>query len=1615
MSEQRGENKHKILQQLDELYQSRLAPEVAARVEDFSARYYRVSPLQELGERRIDNLYGATLSCWEFLNESEGCTPRVRVFNPDLEQHGWHCNHTVILILHPDMPFLVDSVRMELNRREMAIHVVHSSVLGVVRDEDGNFEELVERKDERGSAEALMYFEVDRHSAADEVKQLRAHLLEVLGEVRASVADFDAMRKRLSQACVELGGAPDSVDPERIAEAREFCDWMLSDRFTFLGFDELRFEGEGDGFQVSRVDASELGTLKLRVQAGATRVFEDLRSEEYDFMVCPEPLMFAKDASRARVHRPAHQDVVVIKRYGDDGRVSGEYRFFGLWTSPVYFEPPGQIPILRQRATRLLQSAGFDRRGHSGKALMQILTDLPRDELFLASDDELFEMVMGIFTLQERRKIKLLIRRDACSKFFTCLYFVPRDLYTTALRLQVQQLLIDHFGALDCEFTTRFSESLLARVHFVLQVDPGRVEGIDPHAIEAEVVDISRAWSEELHEALIESSGEEQGNALANSYRHAFPSAYRENFRPNAAVYDIQRIEQLDGGQALNLSFYRVLEQTREVLRFKLFHPQQPLVLSDVIPVLEKLGMRVVGEHPYKIKRRDGSRFWIHDFTLQYDSEEPVELEDVRQNFQEAFSSIWNGRAESDEFNRLVIGANLTWREVAMLRAYARYNQQIRFGFSQPYIADTLARHLHITRLLVALFRARFEPGRQSSKKIQALTERIAGSIIDGLDKVDNLNDDKILRRFLELIRATLRTNYYQRGDDGELKDYFAFKLDPHAIGDIPLPRPMFEVFVYSARVEGVHLRGGRVARGGLRWSDRREDYRTEVLGLVKAQQVKNAVIVPVGAKGGFVAKQLPAGGSRDEIQAEGIASYRTFIRALLDVTDNLVAGELQPPPDLVRHDGDDPYLVVAADKGTATFSDIANGIAEEFGFWLGDAFASGGSQGYDHKKMGITARGAWESVKLHFRELGLDTQSQDFTVVAIGDMAGDVFGNGMLMSQHIRLVAAFNHLHIFIDPQPDAASSFAERQRLFELPRSSWTDYNAELISEGGGVFARSAKWIPISPQMKQRFDIDEDRLAPNDLISALLKAQVDLIWNGGIGTYVKAANETHADVGDKANDGLRIDGHELRCRVLGEGGNLGFTQLGRIEYGLRGGASNTDFIDNAGGVDCSDREVNIKILLNEVVANGDMTLKQRNNLLRDMTEDVSRLVLKNNYDQALAISIAQRHSCYALDDYIRLIHRLESAGRLVRSLEFIPGDEVLQERKTQRLGLTRPELSVLISYAKSELKEQLTDSWITSDPLMSREAERAFPPQLVERFPEQVQGHRLRAEIVATQVANGMVNRMGITFVQRLQQASGRDQAAIAAAYVIAREVYDIEPIWKQIEALDNQVDARLQQGMMLDLIRLVRRASYWFLLRQRAELQVAATVERYQPGVREIGDSIGDRLQGQPREVWQQRRDELVAAGVSEALASRVASADSLYALLGVIEAAAETGQALERVAAVYFDIGERLDLHWFDQQVRAIEVANHWQSMARDGLREDLNAQMRELTVKVLAEAGETEDGEAPDALVSGWLDRRADMLERWQQMLAELRGANLNDCAIFTVALRELLDLAQASV
>ncbi len=1584
-----------LLSPLTDLLHQRLPGELASRVDQFAQHYYLTATPEELSERSLDNLYGATLSCWQFLQEFNGSEPKVRLYNPDLEQHGWRAQHTVIEIIQRDMPFLVDSVRMALNRHGLVIHTIHNAILYTGRDGE-QLQSLL--NDSEDNAESVIYLEVDRTTDDNELKQLQGSLLEVLRHVDAAVADYPAMQARAEQLI-------DGLQGDDVEEMQAFLRWLQDDRFTFLGYDEIRIE---DG-QVTPVAGSELGIFTLEQPQQGSSALTELRDAEREFLLEPSALMFAKDARSSLVHRPAYIDRIVIKQFDQDGQVIGKCRFHGLYTSAVYSDPMNSIPMVRNKARAVLEKIGFNPRSHNGRQLLQIMNDLPREELLLATEAQLLEIVLGIFSLNERRKARLLMRADRCNQFMTFLYYVPRDIFNTEIRMQVQELLVKATGALESEFTTTFSESVLARVQYTLRIDPDNPPQLDLPRLEEEVTSISRDWSDDLHRALMDACGEEQGNRLLNRYRYGFSSAYREHFSPASAVYDLQRLEALNDSNPITMSFYRVLEQRSELLRFKLFTADQPLILSDVIPVLENLGMQVVGEHPYAIRANDGQQYWMHDFTLIYQGSEPVVLEQVQEVFQQAFGNIWNGRAENDEFNQLVIGANLNWREVAMLRAYARYCQQIRFGFSQRYIASTLFNHIHVTKLLVALFRARFEPQRQGRDK---LAERLESSIIDALDKVANLNEDKVLRRFLELIKATLRTSFFQQDEAGELKDYFAFKLSPRAISDIPLPRPMFEVFVYSARVEGVHLRGGKVARGGLRWSDRLEDYRTEVLGLVKAQQVKNSVIVPVGAKGGFVAKQLPTSGDREAWLNEGIASYKIFISALLDITDNLLSGAVVPPQDVVRHDEDDPYFVVAADKGTATFSDIANEIAENRGFWLGDAFASGGSQGYDHKGMGITAKGAWESVKLHFRELGLDTQSEAFSVIGIGDMAGDVFGNGMLLSEHIQLCAAFNHMHIFIDPNPDTAISFAERQRMFALPRSTWEDYNAELISAGGGVFSRAAKWIDLTPEMQQRFGITAERLSPTDLINALLKAPVDLIWNGGIGTYVKASHESHAEVGDKANDVLRVNGNELRCRVLGEGGNLGFTQQGRMEFCANGGKSNTDFIDNAGGVDCSDHEVNIKILLNEIVANGDLTIKQRNALLREMTDEVSELVLQNNYEQAQAISIAHHHARRSMDEYIRLIQRLEQEGKLDRALEFIPADEELLARKQSGAGLTRPELSVLISYIKAELKETLNDARVTKDDYLNQEVMTAFPQRLTGEYPEQISRHRLQREIIATQLANGMINTMGITFAERISQIAGVEFAEVAGAYVIARDVFGIQQLWRDIEALDNQVPAELQQQMMGDLIRMARRATFWFLRQQRSGLDVGGTIGRFRPAVAELSAQFDSLLAGEPKQRWQHKHDELTEAGVPTALAAVIAGADSLYSLLSVIHATEQSGQPLQTVARIHFGLGDRLQLQWFDHQVKELETQNHWESMARDGFREDLTNHQQAITISVLN--GAAEDTEAADeALVEQWFGNNQRLLARWQRLLQEIRNSAQQDFAIFTVAIRELLELAQA--
>jgi len=1602
-------SKQELLDILTDRLQSLVESGDEQDIARFTRQFFGIVPLEELLARHDSDLLGCMLSFWRFMQNRTGSGEKLRVFNPDTQQHGWQTTHSVIEMLHPDSPFLVDSIRIELKRQGLTIHTLQNSVMKVERDEQGELlavHDPATPVDDRVRAESVIYIEVERCASASGLNSVQQGLVDALGHVRAAVGDFPAMQQRLRDVITALAdGKSGYFDEDERAEAMDFLQWLLADHFTFLGYERFAI---AQGINEQRLGMQREHSLGVPALDQRDDSIKDLPEAVVSYLQQPLLLSFAKASRFSRVHRPAYPDYVSVREVDANGQVLLEHRFMGLYTSKVYRDSVDRIPYLRRKVAAVRDEIALNPDSHLGKELDQTLQVLPRDDLFQMSPQVLRDTAVGIVQMQERARIRVFLRRGNYGRFYYCLVFVPRDLYSTDIRLKIQAVLMDRLEATECEFWTYFSESILTRTQFILRVEPSRHrQPVDHQQIERDVIMACRDWHDDFRERLEDSLGEAEASAAWANFGDSFPAGYSERFTTASAVVDLRHLLSLSDADPLAMSFYQPLTQKQGVLHCKLYHLGEPLPLSDVMPILENLGLRVMGEFPFRIVGQDGRTYWIHDFEFTYALESTRDLQEVNQLFRDAFINVWRGQAENDAFNRLVLLANMSWRDVALLRAYARYIKQIRMGFELPYLANTLVSHSDIARELVRLFKTRFYLARKATAA--ELEDKLEAAIISALDGVAVLNEDRILRRYLDLIKATLRTNFYQADEHGQPKDYISLKFDPHRIPELPLPRPMYEIYVYSPRFEGVHLRGGKVARGGLRWSDREEDYRTEVLGLVKAQQVKNAVIVPVGAKGGFVPRRLPVGGTRDEIQQEAIACYSLFIRGLLDLTDNLVEGTVVPPPQVVRYDDNDSYLVVAADKGTATFSDIANGIAAQYDFWLGDAFASGGSAGYDHKKMGITARGAWVSVQRHFRERGVNIQEQPITVVGIGDMGGDVFGNGMLLSRQLKLVAAFNHLHIFIDPDPDPERSFAERQRLFDMPRSSWADYDPTLISEGGGIYERSLKQIRLTPQMKELFDIDADALTPAELIHRLLKAPVDLLWNGGIGTYVKASTETHAEVGDKANDVLRVDGSALRCRVVGEGGNLGLTQLGRIEYALNGGGVNTDFIDNAGGVDCSDHEVNIKILLNEVVAAQDITLKQRNELLASMTESVAGLVLDNNYRQTQAISLAQRQAIKAMGEYRRFINAMETAGKLNRSLEFIAADDMLAERSAQGGGLTRPELSVLISYSKADLKETLAASDVPDDPYMSRELKTAFPPMLVERHGDALEGHRLRREIIATQLANDLVNHMGITFLRRLEQSTGAPPSDIARAYVVGRDVFGLQQQFARIEALVYQIPAEMQMNLMDDLMRLGRRSARWFIRNRRLGLQPGQEVAHFAPRIAGLTEQADVLFEGPVRDVWESRFERYREAGVPEPIARFVAGTGHFFTMLGIIEAADETGQPTERVAQVFFSLGSELQMPWFTQVVTGLQVDSHWQALARESYRDDLDWQVRSMTVSALQLAGEDL---TPKEIVEVWLERNQFLIQRWRAMLAELKTTTNPDYPMVAVAMRELLDLAQ---
>jgi glutamate dehydrogenase len=1526
---------------------------------------------------------------------------RVRVFNPEPERDGFESAHTLVMIVTDDRPFLVDSIGIVFTRASLAVHLIVHPVLDVRRDGRGRLIDLGANGAQATRAESWQLYEIDRQTDPARLQQIQQQIESTLADVRVVVEDWKAMREHALELITLLERDPPDLPADEISEASHLLSWMEERHFVFLGYRYYHLERGAAVDRLAPDAKSGLGIL--RSTHGATRTATQLRGDIRARARDREMLIITKANSIATVHRGEYLDYIGFKAFDGQGRVVGEHRFLGLWTSSAYYRSPRDIPVLRRKVERVIEYFGLDPSGHDGKAVLNVLETYPRDELFQASVEDLIRIVRGVVNLYERRTVRILARRDPFYRFYSCLIYVPRDRYNTDVRQRIEQIVLDGFNGKSVESHVQISGSIHARVHAVVRTDPQERRKVDLEAIENRISQATMTWMDRLREVLVRQHGEAAGLAMANRYNKSFPLAYEEDVEPRDVPGDLDDLEALrTDPTGLRLSLHRPGAQISIRMHLKIVKRGDPVPISDLLPMLENFGLRVISERPYELTWPEGGAAWIQDFELEHRDRMQIDIAGLQTTFQEGLSAAWRGEIENDGFNRLLLAANLTAREIVILRAHCKYLLQTGVPFSQAYMERTLSANPGIARNLVKLFEARFDPDvARSARTPERHTEKIVGQLRAALDAVTSLDEDRILRAYQNLVNATLRTNFYQRDAAGHPKSYVSFKLDPARIPDLPLPRPKFEIFVYSTRVEGVHLRMGYVARGGIRWSDRREDFRTEVLGLMKAQNVKNTLIVPVGAKGGFVPKRLPTG-TRDEIQAEVVACYQTFIRGLLDITDNIVAGRVVPPARVVRIDTDDAYLVVAADKGTATFSDIANAISADYRFWLGDAFASGGSAGYDHKGMGITARGAWECVKRHFREIGKDIQKTDFTVVGIGDMSGDVFGNGMLLSRHIRLLAAFDHRHIFLDPDPDAATSLLERQRLFGLPRSSWDDYNRKQISRGGGVFPRSAKSISLSPEARAVLGIEASAAPPNEIIRAILRMPVDLLWNGGIGTYVKAGHESNAEAGDRANDAVRINGADIRARVVGEGGNLGFTQLGRIEYALTGGRLNTDFIDNSAGVNTSDVEVNIKILLNPLIPEK-LTRGERNQLLARMTHEVAALVLRNNYLQSQAISTLELQARTRLAEYQGLIHSLERSGDLNRTLEFLPADDEVAERRKRGWGLTRPELSVLLAYSKIWLNNHLLASDVPEDPYLSNELTRYFPAPIRERFGRAIVRHRLRREIIATATTNSLVNRMGATFVPRAQDETGADPAQIARAYTAAREIFDMRALWAQIEGLDNRVPAKVQYAMHFQTSRLLRHMTYWLLAHRKQELHVDKAVTEFRKGVRQLESDIAHILSGAERERFEKTRKQHIEAGVPHELASRVASLECHNAALDIVELSGLHHASVTEAARVYFDLGGRIGLDWLREQVEQLPVEGPWQAVARSGLRDSALRIHRALTEKVLTARSE---GSA-QARVTAWIESAGEDLAHWQRMLTDMRAAGASDFATLSVGIEAM--------
>ncbi len=1519
--------------------------------------------------------------------------PDVRLYDITVDRDGRRCQLTILEAINDDRPFLLDTTLAELVERGLEPHLVAHPILEVERALDGVLRRVVGEitaEDLEGVIvrESLIHVHLNRIDDRTTRAELVESLTLAYDDGAHAADDLGAMCARLAEIVAAYRETPPPLSRAEISETTAFLEWLSGGNFVFLGMRERLHSSVDQGASGSGAELGILRDPNMLVLRGDDN-FVTMTPEVRAFLSRPEALIVTKASIKSRVLRRTHLDYVGIKLFSAMGTLLGELRLVGLFTPSAYASRAGEVPYLRLKVDAVVRRAGLDPASYAGRSLLHVMETYPRDELFQVDGDTLYRFALAIMNLSERPRVRVLARADEFGRFVSLLVYTPKNRTDVDVRRRIGSWLAERLGGRLSATYPDWPDGPLARTHFIVGRSAGIPPIIETTVLEQGVSALVATWEDGLRAALSETFDGPQAQAYVSRYMAGFSAAYREAFTPSEAVVDVGVVERLSVERPRAVSLRRRPGAPRTQADLKVFSRGEALSLSTRVPVLEKLGFRVISERTYRILppgAGDEQWVWLHDMALERATGDVLDLERLSLPLEAALLAVLRNIAESDDYNRLVVEAGLGWRDVSLVRALGRYLQQLRGPYAQDYLAAALCRRADLTVQLVALFYERFDPRREEGRT--AAERGTLEAIQAGLARVDSLDDDLILRRFVNLILAAVRTNFFQLGTNGLPRETLALKFDCQQIEAMPLPRPVFEIFVYSPRVEGTHLRFGRVARGGLRWSDRPQDYRTEVLGLVKAQQVKNTVIVPVGAKGGFLPKRLPPVSDRIAWNREGLESYRLFVRTLLELTDNIVGDVTRPPLDTVRYDGDDPYLVVAADKGTATFSDSANAISSEVGYWLGDAFASGGSQGYDHKGMGITAKGAWEAVRRHFREVDLDPERDPITVVGVGDMSGDVFGNGMLLSRSMLLIAAFDHRDIFLDPDPDAARSFAERDRLFRLPRSSWADYDATLISPGGGIFPRSAKTVPLSPQVRARLGLEKAEAPPAEVLRAILKAPVDLLWFGGIGTYVRASSEADEAAGDRANDAVRVAGRDLRARIVGEGANLGMTQLGRVEAAEHGVRINTDAIDNSAGVNTSDLEVNIKVALSPLQASGLLDGASRNVFLASLTDEVGRLVLRNNYLQTLSLSLAERRGAADLGYLSRLMQVLERKGRLDRAVEFLPDDVALTLRVRQAEGLTRPELAVLCAYAKLALYDALLESWVPDDPYVSRELEQYFPAHLRERFPDAVAGHRLRREIVCTQLANTVVNHGGPAIVARLAEETGADAATITAAYVVARDVYALVGLNDAIDKLDGTIGGMLQLRLYAEVQDILTDRVAWFVRNVDFSEGLEQLVARYQNGVAAIAHVLSDLVTSDGRARMEARATEMERDGVPSELSSKLAALRTLSGALDIIQVSAEVGLPPIVVAATHYALVDFLQFDVLFAAARAVAVGDVYDRLAVERSITTMDATLRKLTAEFVR--NDSHGG----AAVQRWGEGRGRALSRVRDSISAMVGSGL---------------------